>query len=443
VVQTPYRLYLLVDEYDNFANEVLMAGQSGSQERYQDLVEGEGMIKTLFKVVKFALGGRGIERVFLTGVSPVVVHDITSGFNIVKNITHETDVYDLCGFHETEVRQCLDQIAQVCDFSAAQTAEAMRMMQTFYNGYRFSLDEEARLYNPTLVFYLLDYLQNYCRYPRKILDNNLTTDRQKIRYVAKISSGDEMISTIVNDTAPLVIPELVERFGIHHILFGDKDTPYMASLLYYLGVLTLGGETDRGHILLTVPNLVVRTLYVEQLKDMLLPPGTHDEAYHVASAFFGEGTMGAVCDFIERTYLPLFDNRDYSWLNELTIKTLFLTLLSDDRHYIVTSEHAVERQYADVTLIVRPDMRKYKLLDFVIEFKRVTLEQMNRSGAEVRALEQTALRACAPVQAALAQARAQLANYRQALEKNSREPLRLRCFSVVAIGYERLVWEEV
>ncbi len=111
VSATPYPLYLLIDEYDNFANEVLMTAQSGSEQRYQDLVEGEGIIKTVFKMVKYALGGRGLERVFMTGVSPVLSNDLTSGFNIVKNITLDDTLHAMCGFTEAEVATMLDQVA--------------------------------------------------------------------------------------------------------------------------------------------------------------------------------------------------------------------------------------------------------------------------------------------------------------------------------------------
>jgi len=78
VSQTPHKLYLLIDEYDNFANEVLMAARPGSQDRYQTLLQGEGLLKTLFKAVKAAAGGLGLERVFIVGVSPVVMSDMTS-----------------------------------------------------------------------------------------------------------------------------------------------------------------------------------------------------------------------------------------------------------------------------------------------------------------------------------------------------------------------------
>jgi hypothetical protein len=443
VSSSPLPLYLLIDEYDNFANEVLMASQSGSQERYQDLVEGEGLLKSVFKVVKAALEGQGLERVFITGVSPVVVNDLTSGFNVVKNITLDENLHAICGFTEAEVAKMLDHVAAVCQLTPAQTDEAMMMMRTFYNGYRFSLDDDIRLYNPMLVFYFLDQFQDRCRFPRKMLDNNLATDQQKIHYVAHIPHGGSVISTALSDTEPLVVPELAERFGVRNILYGDKDDPFMASLLYYLGVLTLSNTTPLGKRILTIPNLVTRKLYAEQIKEMLLPFGTRNDALKVAEDFYSQGNIGAVCEFIERTYLCVFDNRDYRWVNELTIKTMFLSLLFDDLFYIVDSEASVGRRYADLVMILRPDMRKYALYDFVVEFKQIELGKVKMSGADVHAMAREELAALPLVAREQAAAREQLAHYRQMLEAMYGERLKLRCFSVVAIGYERFVWEEV
>jgi hypothetical protein len=108
---TPYKLYLLIDEYDNFANEVLMADRPGSRDRYQTLLQGEGLFKSVFKAVKAGAGGLGVDRVFITGVSPVVLSDMTSGYNVGKDIYLEPEFNDLCGFTEAEVTAVLEQLA--------------------------------------------------------------------------------------------------------------------------------------------------------------------------------------------------------------------------------------------------------------------------------------------------------------------------------------------
>jgi hypothetical protein len=101
VRQTPYRLYLLIDEYDNFANEVMMDHQASDYSRYDALLYGEGSVKDIFKAVKSASSGRGLERVFITGVSPVLFNDMTSGYNVATSIYLEPEFNALCGFLES------------------------------------------------------------------------------------------------------------------------------------------------------------------------------------------------------------------------------------------------------------------------------------------------------------------------------------------------------
>jgi hypothetical protein len=144
ISQTPHKLYLLVDEYDNFANEVMISPLRGT-DRYQRLVENEGTIKTFFKAVKAGAEGRGVDRVFLTGISPVVLSDMTSGYNVAEDLSQRPRFHDLCGFTETELRVALDAVAVAHDLDAGQVDTALTLMRDFYNGYRFAAARRASL----------------------------------------------------------------------------------------------------------------------------------------------------------------------------------------------------------------------------------------------------------------------------------------------------------
>ena len=150
-----------------------------------------------------------------------------------------------------------------------------------------------------------------------------------------------------------------------------------------------------------------------------------------------------MCDFVEQRLFPVLDNRDYRWANEMTLKTAFLTLLFDDTFYIVDSEKPLARRYADMTLIVRPEMRHYQLVDLLLEFKLVKLAKFGLTREQIRSLDREQLAAQPAVQAGLAEARSQLQSYRTALDATYSETLRLRTYAVVGLGFERLVWEEV
>lgn len=443
---TPHDVYLMIDEYDNFANEVLMGGEPDAQERYEKLVKGEGMLKTIFKVIKNALEGRGLERLFITGVSPLVVSDITSGFNVAKNISTRPQFNDLCGFWEHEVEAALVQIGQDCQFPPEKVQEALKLMRIFYDGYSFHYEAEPNLYNPTLALYFLDYLALECRYPRQLLDSNLSMDSNKIAYIAQLPQGEQVIEQALNEANLPTVTELKDQFGLREMLNQQHDQTFMISLLYYFGVITLtANQTSSNKLIFQIPNLVIRKLYVERIHRMLLPDFlSRQEADRIVEAFYQTGAMQPLCDYVMRKQFAVFDNRDLRWTNELTFKTLFLTLLFNDTSYIMDSEPALQRNYGDLIMLVRPDMRRFQLLDFLIEFKYVPLGKNKLTGEQVKAMSQADLLALAPIKVELAAAQTQLTNYRATLNRvYGPDYLRLRTYTVISVGYDRLIWAEI
>lgn len=438
-----HRLYLLIDEYDNFANEVLMGRGEISSSRYKALLSAEGALKAIFKAVKSGSGGRGLERVFITGVSPVLMSDITSAYNVAENIYFKPAFNDLCGFNEFEIQKILSQIVKQCGFSDEKLTEALNLMQTFYNGYCFSDMNNQTIYNPTLVLYFWKFFQEYCRFPRQMLDDNLAIDRSKLTYLSGLSKGIPIIFQGLNETPPLSLKQLANRFGVDDMLNSTKDTTFIISLLYYLGILTLNGETEFGEWRFKIPNLVVRKLYVERLFETFLPIETERSfASQLAKQFYQDGNLQPICDFLEQRF-KIFDNRDYGSADELTIKTAFLMILFDDVFYIMDSEMPLQRRYADLTMIIRPEQRQYALLDFILEFKYLKLSKVELTGEEARKISLEEIKAKEPVKQQLAEAKKQLQDYQTRLKSKYGESLRLQLISVVAVGFERLIWQKV
>jgi hypothetical protein len=436
-------VYLFIDEYDNFANEI-MTREGDRTETYDGLVRKEGALKTLFKSVKSMTGKGGVDRVFITGVSPVVLSDITSGFNIAEDIYFDPDFADLCGFTERETEELLQSLGGEMGLNADRLAEALTLMRTFYNGHDFAAGSGERMFNPTLVLYFLKSLWKRKQFPEEMLDANLSMDRAKLEYIAQLENGRQMLLDIARENNPPVVSAVSTRFGIRDMLNDQThNRVFIASFLYYFGVLSAAGRSPDGDLALRVPNLVMRGLYVDKIREMLLPePATQDDGRDAAKRLYQSGDMAPICEFVETRYFRVFRNRDYRWANELTVKTAFLTLLYNDILYIMDSERETGRGYPDLTMIIRPDMRRFEILDVLIEFKFVTLKNAGITGEAARELSPEGLREIPAMVSEMEAARDQLRRYGDALEQKHGN-LRLRRFAVVSLGFERIWWEEV
>ncbi len=445
VEDTPYRLYLLIDEYDNFANEVLV----DDEEVYRELVHSDGPFKYLFKWVKGLLAGAGLERLFITGVSPLVMSDVTSGMNVADNVYLTSRLNTLCGFTDQEVHDLLVELHSEKTIGGVapswSVTEARAMVRDWYNGYRFTpiagIGDVEAVYNPTLVFFFLNHLQREGAYPRQMLDANLAADEGKLDYLAQVATGRDAVIDLIRKDEPLEVKEVRDHFTLRDMLERSaQDESFLGAYLYYFGMLTLAGETPRLTWLLETPNEVVRGLYIERIGRLLLPLGTDRTAAMKPSWDVMEGkAVEPFLDFIERTLFPTFSNRDARWANELTVKTLFLTLLWNPASYITFSEPELEHRYADLCLLRRPDARASSLWDLLFEFKRLSLKEVERSGKDVKATPRAELMELAAVKRAFEEAEEQLVAYRGVLQKHEGDVLKLRAYAVVALGFERLV----
>ena len=172
-------------------------------------------------------------------------------------------------------------------------------------------------------------------------------------------------------------------------------------------------------------------------------------------AVFQQGDVGPLLSFFERKLLPVLSNRDQGaaprqlgqgggGVNEMVVKSLFLSILFDDHSYRISSEPELERSYADLCLLVRDEMRHRGYFDLLFEFKLVRRKELGLKGQEMRDLDDAALRRLSPVAEALAEGREQLGSYRAALLRREGEAkLKLRSYVVVAVGLERMLGDEV
>jgi len=448
VSETPYKLYLLIDEYDNFVNEVMVQ----DVDTYHALFERGGPYKQLFKSVKNATEGQGLERVFVTGVSPVALNDLTSGFNNSTDVSLEPAMGSLCGFREKEIAELLEVIAAERKLSPETLDLALETMRTWYNGYLFSEDMDDLVYNPTNVLYFLRHLYLHGKPPKKLHDENLRTDRGKLTFIARTAAGAGVIEKLTESGDDTIgISTLETSFSLDDVTTRlEKDADAVASFLYYMGLLTQTDVPFR----LRIPNLVVRKLFLDRLLEIFLPDaGDSSGARKIAMSVFRDGKLQPLLSFFEQKLLPILSNRDRgaaakepgasgSGVNETAVKTLFLSILFADDYYRALSEPELDKGYADLCLLVRPEMRRYGFFDLLFEFKLVRRNKLERKGQALRGMDEAALRQLPVVAKAFTEARDQAVRYRAALVKREGE-LNLRTYAVVAVGLERILGEEV
>ena len=439
--KTPHSLYLLIDEYDNFANEIMVRDES----TYGGLVHGAGPFKELMKSVKRATQGRGLERLFVTGVSPVVMSDLSSGMNILTDVYQRPELNGLCGFKDDEVLSLLERI-HAQDRSPTWTVkETQATIRDWYNGYRFSPGSRDKVFNPTMVLYFLDYLQRYRGSPRRLLDHNLAADEDKLRFIGQVVAGQQTVLDVVQKDAPVEIDDLAGRFTLNEILEQSAyDQSSLASFLTYFGMLTIERETPEGNLHLAPPNMVVRKLYVDQVRRFLLPQGAdRTAAWRHAQAVVTRGEIAPFLAFVEEKLFPVMSNRDYIFMDEQSLKMVFLTLLWGEVTHLVVSEPELSRGYADLCLLRRPDRRMPGVYDLVFEFKYAKLGDLGLSGEELRQMDLEEIDQLELVEELFTEAETQLQRYREALLERYGEALQLRAFAVVALGFERLVAREL
>ena len=448
VRKTPYKLCLLIDEYDNFVNEVMVRDVA----TYKALFEADGPYKELMKAVKNATEGLGLERVFVTGVSPVALNDLTSGFNTATDVSRKKSLAGLCGFYEQDLRRILARIATEQRLSPERVEEFLDVMRVWYNGYRFHERTRDLVYNPTNALYFLRELYQEREVPRSLHDANLRTDQAKLAFLARTDAGTGVVEELTEGTGEVRIAGLLDAFSLADMVERlDKDRGAVASFLYYMGLLTLTEAPGR----LRIPNLVVRKLFLDRLLEVLLPrPEESSEAREIALDFFEDGDLAPLLAFFEEKLLPVLSNRDLgvppkrpgqggSGVNETFFKGLFLSLLFDDRRFVLHSELEVERGYVDLCLLARPESRYPDAFDILFELKFVRRAELGKTGEELRALDEAKLRQLEPVQEAFAEAGKQVRRYREALARKYGAGVPRRSYAVVAVGVERLLGEEV
>ena len=380
--KTNQRIYLFIDEYDHFTNAILADPES--LHRYTNETHGEGYLRAFFNKVKAGTYS-SIERCFITGVSPVTMDDLTSGFNIGTNYSLSPKFNEMIGFTEEEVRQMLTYYSTTSHFNHT-VDELLDMMKPWYDNYCFAQGRygETTMYNSNMVLYFVkNYLDNDGKAPQNMIESNIRIDYEKLRMLIRkdkeFAHDASIIQTLVNQG--YITGDLKDSFPATNITNPDN----FVSLLYYFGMLTISG-THEGKTKLTIPNQVVR----EQLYTYLL--STYDEAdlnfssyekSELSSSLAYRGDWQAYFGYIADCLKRYASQRDKQ-KGEFFVHGFTLAMTAQNRFYRPISEQDTQAGYVDIFLCPLLEIYSDMKHSYIVELKYAKYKDPERRVEELR-----------------------------------------------------------
>lgn len=340
------KIYILIDEYDHFANTIL----GDDLQLFQKIVGRGGFVRSFYETIKTATQTGVVDRLFITGVTSITLDSLTSGFNIVDNLTHNRKFNEAIGFTSQETGEVITPLADKCELDKQLL---LSDLASWYNGYLFSDEAEERVYNSNMLLYFLkNFNLDKCRYPGQMLDENIISDYRKILQYFAIGDGESNYQVLEELIAT---GELIATHKRKLDIVKSFDRDDFISLLFYMGFITIK-ESDLGDIKFIIPNHVIERLYFEyfkieveqrgqikmdnrQLKEAIKQLALHDNP----TPFIRE--LGKV--------LALLSNRDFLKMDEKHIKAIVLTLLYQSEVYFIKSEAEINNKYPDILLLER------------------------------------------------------------------------------------------
>ena len=418
------KLYVLIDEYDNFTNTILSRPIDGKQ-AYHNITHEAGFFRHFFTVLKGGtqVPNSGLGRLFVTGVSPVTMDDVTSGYNIGSQISLSKRVGAITGFTREEVRDLV--VAQgVPAILGKPLDEVLDVMESWYGGYRFSKNMPEPIFNSDMVLYFIKEVVSEEEMPGDMVDHNVRIDYTKLRHLMildkKLNGNFSRLKQVVEDG--YLVSKLHTGFPLQELA---KEHNFI-SLLHYFGLVTIRGE-QRGVSRLVIPNRTVESLMYGYIRDAYKDAELFEARIHstekALSDMAWEGSWQAFFQMLGQAVEEQTSIRDYLSA-EKVIQGFLLAWLNLSDYFQTSSERELNKGFCD--LYLEPFTAKYPAMPYgyLIELKYFKRGEWS----EEKQTEK------------IAQARAQLLQYREdkRLEKVAGD-ITWICPILVFHGWE-LVW---
>lgn len=385
------KLYLIIDEYDNFTNVVL--NEQGN-EVYHALTHASGFYREIFKKFKGMF-----ERIFMTGVSPVTLDDLTSGFNIGWNISTDYRFNMMLGFSETDVRTMFNYYKEIGKLPEYADIEAMiQEMKPWYDNYCFaeeSLERDPKIFNCDMVLYYLRHYISLGKSPKEMIDPNTRTDYNKMKKLIQLDKLDGNRKGVLRKITEegQIVTNLITTFPAAQI----ANPEIFPSLLFYYGMLTITARRGN-YLVLSIPNNNVRKQYYEFLLEEYQDK-RHINLNDLGLMFYDmayDGLWRESLEFIANAYKENSSVRSMIE-GERNIQGFFTAYLSVNAYYLTAPEVELSHGYCDLFLM--PDLLRYEVKhSYILELKYLSSKETEEK-AETQwndAVEQIKRYAAAP-----------------------------------------------
>lgn len=359
------KIYILIDEYDHFTNDLF----SFNPDHFKQVVSRNGWVRKFYEVIKQFTGSGLVNRFFATGVTPVTLDSMTSGFNIARNITLDLEFNNLAGFTEPELKELI--LGTIYDEGKFDINKLLTDMRAWFNGSKFTRRDAERLYNPQLVLSFLSVFQTTMEYPEEITDNNVTSDWKKISNILmKLPQKDR--DSIIEEVY------INERINSGLATQFNLEMPYTLtdaiSILFYNGLLTIE-EEKYGIVNFVIPNYVIKNIYWEYLRSVYeLEHKIGFNLTEMGDIFVQMASKGEISLLVEEVgnIMEPLRNYDYQNFHESHLKMIVISILSLNKMFIIDSEKEVSTGRVDLLLTkYDPYDSKYQ---FLLEFKYIKLK---------------------------------------------------------------------
>ena len=311
-------VYILIDEYDNFTNQLLT---SYNDPLYEKVTTADSFLRTFFKVIKAGIGEGSIRTCFCTGVLPVTMDDLTSGYNIAEILTLHPDFINMLGFTHAETETYLRYVLDKYTGSQERYDEIWQLIVNNYDGYRFSPKGE-KLFNATILTYFLkNFATRHGEVPEEMIDENLRTDIGWLRRLTlSLENSKAMLDALVIDNGLAYnVADLSSKFNKQK--FFDKN--FYPVSLFYLGMTTL-----QNNFRMALPNLTMRSIYMDYYNVLNRIDGGANRYVPTYERFVDERDFESLVRNYFEQYLGQFPAQVFDKINENFIRCSFFELVS-------------------------------------------------------------------------------------------------------------------